>query len=47
MKYEEMTKAVEIPKSELCSSARKEVLPLNLQMMIHNLTFLKPFVVGI
>jgi hypothetical protein len=28
MKYKEMTKAVEIPKSELCSTARKEVLPI-------------------
>jgi hypothetical protein len=28
MKYEEMTKAVEIPKSELCSLARKELLPI-------------------
>jgi hypothetical protein len=48
MKYEEMTKAVEIPKSELCSLAMtKNYHPSNLQMMMHNLTFLSPFVVGI
>jgi hypothetical protein len=48
MKYEEMTKAVAIPKSELCSLARtKKYHPSNLQMMMHNLTFLSPFVVGI
>jgi hypothetical protein len=28
MKYKEMSKAVEIPKTELCSLARKEVLPI-------------------
>jgi hypothetical protein len=47
MKYKETAKAIEISKSELCSLGRKKYYPLNLQMMMHNLTFLSPFVVEI